>query len=255
MKMIKQFENVVATPHVDDVETKSLWMADLLLWSSTHCSANFDREEFDVLQCGADMQYEDGTSCTATWVPNQYNLRQKIFSDYDNPQCFPSEGGICRPLSRMHPADAAQLAQPNPDESAAFCPVVDWSEDKFRWCLLQWRNITGYNNFLSDDPYGTETDCEGVYNTDHEIIWPIPYSRGPSLFVYDLFSHEDTTDMIEDTRAVCDNDDELHCWMSGIGHEYCKDDGLSLLFSLVDSKGLNTLEFSMFLLNCQVIPH
>lgn len=233
MKMIKQFENVVATPHVDDVETKSLWMADLLLWSSTHCSANFDREEFDVLQCGADMQYEDGTTCTATWVPNQYNLRQKIFSDYDNPKCFPSEGGICRPMDRMHPVDVAQLAQTNPsaDESAVFCPVVDWSEDKFRWCLLQWRNITGYNNFLSEDPYGTETDCEGVYNTDHEIIWPIPYSRGPSLFVYDLFSHEDTTDMIEDTRAVCDNDDELHCWMSGIGHEYCKDGALYCFFS------------------------
>jgi hypothetical protein len=122
----------------------------------------------------------------------------------------------------MHPADLAKLGETT-EAAVGYCPVLaDWSDEKFQWCLLQWRNVTGYNNFLSEEPHGSETDCAGVFNNDHDIIWPIPYSRGPSMFVYDLTTHEATTDMIKETRAVCDEDKELHCWMSGIGHEYCK---------------------------------
>ena len=29
-------------------------------------------------------------------------------------------------------------------------------------------------------------------------------------------SHDDTLEMIEETRAICDDDPELHCWMNGI---------------------------------------
>jgi hypothetical protein len=40
------------------------------------------------------------------------------------------------------------------------------------------------------------------------------------MFAYDLFSHEITVDMIKDTQAICDDDKELHCWISGIPQHY-----------------------------------
>ena len=38
--------------------------------------------------------------------------------------------------------------------------------------------------------------------------------------VSDLFSHQITLDMIKETRAVCDDSEELHCWLSGIPYSF-----------------------------------
>merc|ERR1712137_775226 len=40
------------------------------------------------------------------------------------------------------------------------------------------------------------------------------------MFSFGLFSHQDTLDLIEQTRAVCDNDPEIHCWVGGIPYNY-----------------------------------
>jgi predicted RND superfamily exporter protein len=37
MKMIKQFEGIVATRNIAEIDTKQLWMANFLIWTSRHC--------------------------------------------------------------------------------------------------------------------------------------------------------------------------------------------------------------------------
>jgi len=40
------------------------------------------------------------------------------------------------------------------------------------------------------------------------------------MFSFDLFSHQATLDMMEQTRSLCDDSPKLHCWMSGIPFDY-----------------------------------
>jgi hypothetical protein len=40
------------------------------------------------------------------------------------------------------------------------------------------------------------------------------------MFAFDLISHQDTLAMMKETHAVCDDDEELHCWMSGSAFDY-----------------------------------
>ena len=40
------------------------------------------------------------------------------------------------------------------------------------------------------------------------------------MFAYDLFTHQDTVDMIRETRRECDDDEEVHCWLTGIPYDY-----------------------------------
>jgi len=104
MKMIKQFEGVVESPHVAEVDTKQLWMANLLLWTTRHCDDNFDREDFATLECGPDKVFLDGSTCSATWKRNDQGLRNKVFKDILDPNqvCETFQGGICRvsPMTR-----------------------------------------------------------------------------------------------------------------------------------------------------------
>ena len=104
----------------------------------------------------------------------------------------------------------------------SFCPVIDgWSDDKWIFCLQQWRNITGNDGrFVADRDTATETQCSGVYHNDAEFMWPLPYSYGPTMFSYNLFSHQETLDMMSEVREVCGDDEELHCWLSGIPFDY-----------------------------------
>jgi hypothetical protein len=88
-------------------------------------------------------------------------------------------------------------------------------------CLRKWREITGGSGRLVlEDDGGTPTECAGEFNKDETVLVPIPYSAGPTMFAFGLFSHEITLDMIEETRAVCDDDPEIHCWLTGIPYEY-----------------------------------
>jgi hypothetical protein len=136
------------------------------------------------LGCGADMEYTDSTTCTATWVPNKYGLKHQ--------QWYPSERGIWRPAVEYGAQRIVWMlcldsgSRESAAVSSGYCPVVaGWDDDKFQWCPLQW-------------------------NSDHRITWPIPYCKGPSLFVYNLNTNENTTDLIQETRA--DDDKDLRCW-------------------------------------------
>lgn len=229
LKMIKQFEDVVATPHVAEVDTKRLWLADFLMWTTPHCAENFDRENFDILECGQDQIFDTSTNltCSATWVPNNGTivLREKTFQDITDEVCHPHEAGICRPGDRMHPDDLDDLIARDPTladsySSESFCPTIEgWSDEQWQFCLVQWRNTTGYTGgrFILEEDLGSPiSDCQGSYNNDENFTWPIPFSSGPTMFAFDLFSHQDTLDMMEETRSICDDDEDLHCWLTGI---------------------------------------
>lgn len=227
MKMIRQFEAVVATPHVSEVQTKQLWIADFNMWTSRHCTDNFFRDDPVVYECGMDMVYDEETNstCKGTWTKNTMGLRLKTFVEFP---CQPSELGVCRPTSQMHLFDLQELAQkglynPATDAEASWCPVFEgWSESKLKFCVEKWRFHTGGGgNLLVEDDTATENpNCTGDYYKDDSIVSPIPVSTGPTMFGIHLFSHDDTIDLIEDTRAICDEDKETHCWMSGIPYDY-----------------------------------
>ena len=228
MRMIKQFEDVVANRRVAEIDTKQLWMADFLLWTSRHCDENFARPEFDQLLCGRDQAYpeEENSFCAGSWAENFHGLRLKNISPITDETCVPTEGGICRPGSQMHVLDLMDLGI-NPDDAAGlefaasreFCPVAaGWTDAKFEYCVNAWKRLTGGSGRLLTKPgTGTPNTCTSA---DAEIQWPIPYSNGPTLYSYDVFSHEETLEMMEETRAVCDDDEVVHCWLSGIPFDY-----------------------------------
>ena len=167
MKMIKQFEQVVATPHVLEVDTKLLWLADFLLWTTRYCAENFDRADFDVLECGRDKVFLNGESCSATWKRNTYGLRNQAFVDIvtqtANPVCNPLKGGICRSGDRMHLEDLEDIDEVFPErpttyKNDSFCPTVEgWSDDQWQFCLTQWRNTTGFSGgrFVLEEELGS----------------------------------------------------------------------------------------------------
>jgi hypothetical protein len=214
MRLIKIFEDVVDTPNVAGVDTKQLWIADFTVWTTHQCTENFDRDDAEVLECGINQVYPaDNTTCTGIWTPNVLGLREKVFSDVDT--CIPFEGGVCRPTAQMHPADLALVD--DEDASDSWCPVVDrWDNDKLRFCLGKWRELTGSDGRLVlMNETGTPAECEGEFLNDEVVQVPVPYSVGPTMFAFDLFTHEVTIDMIEETRAICDDDPDIHCWLSG----------------------------------------
>jgi len=228
-KMIKQFEDVVGTSKVAEMNTDQLWMSQFLIWSTRHCTDNFDRPDPNNRICGMDQLFEGdgtepdaGTVCAGGWMENKIGLRNKIIDDGKG-DCEPYDGGICRPASQMFAEDLI-LAGHNTatdSNSTSYCPFVEWSDEKFQWCIVQFRNLTNNGNgrFILDSE-ATETECSGEFYKDEKLKWPIPFSAGPTMFSYDLFSHEETLDLLEQTRDFCDNNEELHCWMEGIPYDY-----------------------------------
>jgi hypothetical protein len=224
LKMIKQFEDVVAHPNVAVVDTKQLWIAKLNVWSTRQCDANVARPIPDMRRCGRDQIWPvDNSTCSGTWKRNDgYNLRVKNFNDGTG-TCQPFEGGICRPTSQMHPQDLEDLGVDASSEvDTVWCPVFEgWSNEKMAFCIKQWRFLTGGGGgLILEDDYGSPTQCSGEYYNNEDVKVPIVYSNGPTMFSYDLFSHEITTQVIEETRAVCDDSEELHCWLTGIPYNY-----------------------------------
>lgn len=219
MKMIKQFEDVVATEHVAELDTKFLWMADMALWSTRQCDENFNQDDPAVSECGRDQfDVVSETNCEGAWVRNKFDLRVKNFQDPKG-ECQPNEAGICRPSSQMFLADLeASGWDPVMDNQTVWCPIMDWSDDKFQFCLQTWRNVTNFSGgrFVVDEDRGTENPtCNGEFYRDETPTWPMPYSVAPSMYSFDLTSHELTLEMMSQTREVCDDSKELHCWMTG----------------------------------------
>lgn len=186
-RMIQQFEQVINSTYIADLETKQLWIADFAVWTTRQCSSNFDRDDPDVKECGMDQKFEgDNTTCTGKWVSNTLNLREKRFKDVtDDEVCIPREGGVCRPSSQMHRNDLADLGidASNPGEGS-WCPVFEgWSEEKLAFCIRRWREYTGGGgDFVLVDGTATANEqCPGEFVKDDEIDPRLPITKGPSM--------------------------------------------------------------------------
>jgi Patched family len=226
MKMIKQFEDLVTSPNFDQHDTQNLWIARFLLWTTRHCDENFDLSS-TVNKCGRDQFHNDSEShCAGAWVENKFELREttvKLAGD----SCNPYRGGICRPVSQMHRDDLAEmfLTLSSDDEGQSFCPVIDdWSNSKWQFCMEQWHRITGaggqfvQNNAAQSSR--TRQQCtEGDFDVDDEtILWPIKHSASPAVLSFGRVSKDGIQEILEMTRAICDADTDIHCWMSGVSY-------------------------------------
>lgn len=231
LKMMKQFEDVIALDYVSEKDTKWLWISEFNLWTTKHCDANFVRNDPNVLQCGADQIYtdEDGndSTCEGSWVENTIGLKTKSVTNIFSDQCSPFEGGVCREANEMFVQDIAALGlNETSAEGKSFCPITEnWSEDKLKFCIEKWRLFTGGSGGLivaqgTDYKLSDGEVCEGEYNNDGELASPIEISASPTLYAVNLFSHQDTVNMIEQTRAVCDDDESIHCFMTGIPFDF-----------------------------------
>eukprot|EP00525_Craspedostauros_australis_P007632 CAMPEP_0198134658 /NCGR_PEP_ID=MMETSP1442-20131203/60188_1 /TAXON_ID= /ORGANISM="Craspedostauros australis, Strain CCMP3328" /LENGTH=1556 /DNA_ID=CAMNT_0043795805 /DNA_START=403 /DNA_END=5073 /DNA_ORIENTATION=+ len=223
MQMVKQFEDVVESPHVAQLDTDMLWMADLQIWASRHCTDNFDREDTLQKECGRDQIYpKDNSSCSATWLLNTIGRRNKQFPVGE--QCVVYKGGICRPTEWMHPDDLIDIGETyqGDQDTRSWCPVLDnWDDEKMQFCIGRWRDLTGGGGkLLLHNDTGTPRQCSGEYRNDELVQIPIKFSQGPSMFVFGLNSHDDTLDLLDETRAFCDDHPELRCWMTGIPYDY-----------------------------------
>jgi len=222
MKLVKQFEDVVNTTHVTDKDTRFLWLADFSTWTTQHCTSNFVKRDSNQPQCGYDFEFnvDDNISegrCIGKWVPNKYNLRKKVI-EVDS--C--GIGGYCLRYRDIHPVDKLGI-DGSPQSNDEFCPVFEgWSESKLQFCVQKWRTYNEEKGgLLTEEGTATPFDnCSGEYNSDGVVVSPIPISSSPSLFGIDLYTHDDTLDMIRETRRFCDEDDDVRCWMSGIPFDY-----------------------------------
>jgi hypothetical protein len=218
LKMIKQFEDVIATEYVAKTDTKFLWIADFAIWSTRQCDDNFDRENPDVFECGGDQYHAETDSfCAGSWVRNTYGLNEKNFAD-PRGACQPYEDGICRSTGQMFDADLQEAGyDPILDNSTVWCPVMDWEDEKFLFCMTNWRNITNFSGgrFVFESEEASPTTCDGEYYRDQQLQFPLPFSSGPTMFSFNMLSHALTLEMLEQTRKICDDSKEVHCWMTG----------------------------------------
>jgi len=223
MQMIQQFEDIVESPHVSHTDTDFLWLADFQIWGSTHCTANFDRDDAEIKECGADQMFQgdENDLCTVDWVVNKYDLKVKRNKDPKDEVCYPFDEGICRSSSMMHSKDL-DILNITEEDDRSWCPVIpQWSDEKLQYCLGRWRYFTGGSGGLILEDDATPNDeCAGEEYRDATVVVPIKYSEGPGLFSYGLTSHSETVDLIDETREICDEHATLHCWMTGIPYDY-----------------------------------
>jgi len=224
MRVIKQFEDVASTPYVVEIDTRRLWIAEMAIWTTRQCDYNSEIKAPDDKVCGRDKYYSDGSICGGSWRSNINGLRVQYFSDDSEDTCQPYDGGVCRPTSRMHPQDLMDLGiDPRNisevDLEASWCPVFgeDWTEEKFTFCVRTWFEIVDGSGGLVLDP---DAECLGQSCMDYMVKVPIPYSRGPTMTASDVVSHESTLEMMQQTRAHCDDDPSQPCWMSGPPFDY-----------------------------------
>lgn len=226
--MMKQFEDVVGTTYVTQIDTRRLWIADFNLWTTKQCQSNFVRSDPEVKECGADQLFIDNdaadnsTFCEGTWVENTYGLREMAFDEITNPSgvCSPFKGGICHPYVAMFPDDIPEGTTDMTEKS--FCPVTQgWSERKLKFCIEKWILFTGgTGGLLRQETESNNEVCPDELLGGTEIQSPIPISTSPVMYTEKMFTHRDTVKMIEETRAFCDNQDTIHCFMAGIPFDY-----------------------------------
>jgi len=234
LKMIQQFEQVVDSEYVAMMDTRFLWIADFNLWTTRQCDHNFDPEDPSIKECGRDILYigsgtDNNTYCEGGWAENTLGLKTKITSDIfsTTETCIAFEEGVCRPANQMFDQDLAALGTSKTDNNKSYCPIFEgWSTEKLQFCAGKWRQYTGgLGGLITIDDTATPYQKDGViypgeYYKDDEIKSPIPISSSPTLYATDLFKHSDTVDMIRQTRAICDDSSEIHCFMAGVPFDY-----------------------------------
>jgi hypothetical protein len=111
----------------------------------------------------------------------------------------------------MHQGDLAVLGLTSSDDQGkSFCPVIDdWSNSKWEFCMQQWHSITDQNS-------RTHPCTEGDFNVDEKLVWPIKHSDSPAVHSFGQFSNDGIVELLEMTRSICDDDPDIHCWMSGV---------------------------------------
>lgn len=229
MQMIKQYENIVQTDHISraGTDTKFLWLAKFNLWTTGHCEENLVKFNPSVKECGRDQLFLDinandhNTTCSGTWTGNKYGLADKKFSDPKSEVCLAFEGGICRPETELFEADKSESSTLS--NYTSFCPVFEgWSDAKLKFCVEKWREHTGGGGRLlvEEGTAKSYEKCAGEYYSNDAIQFPIEFSASPSLFAHKLNIHDDTLDLIEETRSFCDDNESIHCWMTGIPFDY-----------------------------------
>lgn len=207
-------------------------MADFNIWTTHQCDKNFVRHDPGVMECGMNQLFigdaaDNSTYCTGTWVKNTFGLKNKVFTNLTSGQCVTYEQGICRPGSEMFPEDLEAIGAGNDPDDTSYCPVFQgWSEEKLKFCVEKWRFHTGGSGGIIVKE-GTATkyqnlgnECEGEFYKDDEVLSPIPLSSSPTLFSDKLFTHKDTTDLLKETRKICDESKRLHCWMTGVPFDF-----------------------------------
>lgn len=148
--------------------------------------------------CGRDQLFNEDTEpdsiCAGTWTSNVYGLRIKNIDTVTDDTCLASEGGICRKAKDMHPDDLEEIGVPGLADETEFCPViVGWSNEKWVFCLGEWRKFTGGGSDLIREPGELqENSCGAFVEQEGKIVWPILYAASPTLFSHSLFSHEET---------------------------------------------------------------
>jgi len=248
--LTKQFEQLIETPHMVDVDTKQLWLASFSLWMSRLCTSNVDRSDPNVLACGRDQIYtvDDVTNandaCSSTWARNKYNAREKRFGNTCAATATANddtliergkEGGVCRPTDQMHPDDLIDLGidpknMSDEDTNESWCPIFEgFNDKKLQFCLMKWHNSTGGGGGLvkEDGADGMTKDtrtpfsgCTGEFYNDAVIPTPLVLSQSPNLFAFNLNSQQDYLDLIKETRAVCDDIDRVRCVTTGLAHNF-----------------------------------
>merc|ERR1719330_279869 len=232
MQMIKQYEDIVRTNYVSTVgtDTKYLWLADFNMWTTRHCEENFVKSDPSVKECGRDQLFLDNnandhnTTCSGIWTGNKYGLADKSFTDPKSGVCLTFEGGICRSATELFKDDLSDMSQSSTlSNYTSFCPVFEgWSDAKMKFCVKKWREHTGGGGGLlleegTAQPYDK---CAGEYYSNDAIQFPIEYSSSPTIFANKLTTHDDTLNLIEETRKFCDDNESIHCWMTGIPFDY-----------------------------------
>ena len=224
LKIMKQFEDIVESEFITQTDTERLWIADFNLWTTRQCTQNFDSVRGG--ECGADQTYigdaaDNSSACEGTWVENKIGLKTQKITSVLSTGCDPFKGGICRPSTEMFKQDLDAIGASDTD-GKSYCPVFDgWSEDKLKFCVQKWREYTGGGGgILVEEGTATPFSEDGVkvpgeFIKDDEIISPIPLSSSPTMYATKLISHQVTVNMIKETRTICDNDKELHCFMTG----------------------------------------
>lgn len=228
MKMMKQFEDVVSSQYVTDMDTEDLWIASFNLWTTSQCGTSKNAHEFTGGHCGIDHVYpQDGSTCTGTWKRNKFGLRTTTSDNTEGQDsCAVSKPkrGVCRPTSDLHPDDLKGKGVVAHND--IWCPVFEgWSDEKLSFCLGKWGG-------------------GGLPIREHgQVKVPIPFSTGPSLTGFNMTSHDKTMEMIRETRSDCDDNADVHCWMTGNFVSYLWD-----CFFLKAAKSLTLFDFFAFLI-------